>query len=146
AEPARVLEPLAQAGNAAVDDPFAHYEMLTQVNLKLSPPNLPGALEANAKQIALPTDNEDLLGPARLLRGELLLRLNQRDEARKVLERIRRSAPPGVYARARLLRAQTCQEDRLWAEASALWEEILKDTQEPMAEPGRAMYHLGVCY
>src|SRR5262249_55122373 len=123
-----------------------HYEMLTQLCLRLPQPNLQAALDANAKQLALPTDNEDLLEPARLLRGELLLRASKRDEARKVLGRIRRSAPPGIYARARLIRAQSCQQDRLWAEAAALWEEILKDAQEPVPDTGRTMYYLGMCY
>jgi tetratricopeptide (TPR) repeat protein len=146
AEAPRVLSLLNLTLDAA-DDLTQAYEMLTQVNLQLLQPNLVAALEANAKQLALPTDNEDLLAPARLQRGELLLRLQKSDEARKVLARIRPSArPPEVYARARLLRAQSCQQDGLWQEAAALWEEILRDTTESAVDSGRMLYFLGLCY
>ncbi len=146
ADPAGVLEVLTQSANSAIENPFEHYEMLTQLHLKLPQPNLQAALEANAKLLALPIDNEDLLAPARLLRGELLLRGNQRDEARKVLSRIRQSSPAGIYARARLLRAQSSQQDRLWGEAAKLWDEMLKDSQHPVPDPGRTKYYLGLCY
>jgi tetratricopeptide (TPR) repeat protein len=145
-EAPRVLSLLTQTLEAA-DDLTQAYEMLTQVNLRLPEPDLVAALEANGKQLALPTDNEDLLAPARLQRGELLLRLQKSDEARKVLGRIRPSArPPEVYARARLLRAQSCQQDGLWQEAAALWEEILRDATEPPADSSRMLYFLGLCY
>jgi tetratricopeptide (TPR) repeat protein len=144
--PGPVLDLLTHTPESASDDPFEYYDMLTQLHLRFVPPNLPAALDANAKQLALPTDGEDLLAPARLVRGEILVRLNQREEARKVLSRIRASSPAAVYARARLLRAQLCQEDKLWAEAMPLWEEILKDDQHPVPEPGRVKYYLGLCY
>jgi tetratricopeptide (TPR) repeat protein len=145
-EAPHVLEALTPTLDAA-DDATQAYEMLTQVNLHLPQPDVLAALEANAKLLALPTDNEDLLAPARLQRGELLLRLQKSDEARKVLGRIRPSArPPEVYARARLLRARSCQQDNLWQEAAALWEEILRDTTEAQGNTGRMLYFLGLCY
>jgi tetratricopeptide (TPR) repeat protein len=143
---ATVLGALSETIDAA-DDATQAYEMLTQLFLRLPEPNVPAALEANAKLLALPTDNEDLLASARLQRGELLLRVQKSDEARKVLARIRPSArPPEVYTRARLLRAQSCQQDGLWQEAAGLWEEILRDTSEAHADTGRMLYFLGLSY
>jgi tetratricopeptide (TPR) repeat protein len=141
-----VLDCLAQSSDAAIDDPAATYAMLTQLYLRLPQPNLQAALVSNAKQLALPTSDESLLAPARLLRGELLMRLGQADEARKVWARVPPTAPAGVYTRARHLRARSCQQDRLWQEAAALWEEIINDSREAPAEVGAALYDLGVCY
>ena len=145
-DPQRVIDTLAQAGEAAMDDPNEGLGMLTQAFLRLPQPNVAAALEANARQLALPTEDEEVVEPARFLRGELLLRLNRRDEARKVLARIRRTAPDGLYAKARRLRAESSQQDGLWQEAAPLWEEMLKEAPEEAPEAGRVLYYLGVCY
>ena len=108
--------------------------MLTEANLRLPVPDVEAALAANEKFLALPMDQEKVLAPARLVRAELLLRLQRRDEARVVLANINPTAPPAVYARARGMRATLCQQDELWSEAQKLWEEILQES--PYAAPG----------
>lgn len=145
-EPQRVLDCLAQTSEAAADDPADHFAMLAQLYLHLPQPNLEGALEANGRELALPTENEDLLAAARLLRGQLLLQLNRADEARTVLARIRRTAPGDGYARARLLRARSFLKDRLWKEAAPLWEEIVRETPAGTPAAGEARFYLGRCY
>jgi tetratricopeptide (TPR) repeat protein len=145
-DPKRIIDTLVPALETGTDDLHEAYGMLTQAYLRLPSPNLQGALEANAKQISLPTDDESLLDPARLLRGELLLRSKKPEEARKVLARIQRTAPNGIYARARQLRAQSCQDSGLWQEAAELWVEILNDTKAPPPDAGRISYYVGFCY
>lgn len=142
----RVIDYLSKTIEQVDDDRAAGYEMLTQCYLRLPAPNLAAALQANEAQLQLPTVPESRLVPARLLRGELLLRLQQRDAARKVLARIGSDAPPALLARARTLRARAFQEEEAWAEAAKLWEEILADRRQPSTDSGRIAYLLGCCY
>jgi tetratricopeptide (TPR) repeat protein len=141
----RVIDYLSRTIDQVEDDRAAGYEMLTQCYLRLPVPNLPAALQANEKQLQLPTEDSRLV-PARLLRGELLLRLQQREAARKVLVRIGPGAPPALLARARYLRAHSYQEEEAWAEAAKLWEEVLADRRQPPADASRIAYFLGWCY
>jgi tetratricopeptide (TPR) repeat protein len=145
-DPQRVIEALSRTTDAGAEDPAEGYQLLTQAYLRLPNPDVKSALDANRKHLALSTEDDDRLAPIRLLRGELLLRLHEGAEARKVLTRIGRTALRKTYAQARYLSAQSFQEDQLWAEAAALWEEILHEQDEPPCEPGRILYYLGVCY
>ncbi len=146
ADPQRVVDYLARSVDTAADDPAEAYAMLAQAYLRLPHPDIPAALQANQKQLDLPTDNEALLSPARLLRGRLLLRLHQPAEAHKVLRRIRPQAAPEVYYAARYLLAGSCQEQQLWDEAAQLWKEILDAHREPAGEKTAILYALGLCY
>lgn len=119
--------------------------LLTQLYLR-PPTDLQAALKANERQLQLPIEDDKLLGPVRLLRGELLLRLPDREAARKVLARISSRAAPAVYAQARFLLARSLQEDEAWGEAAKLWEELLADNRHPIPQPGRVLYCLGLCY
>ncbi|HLJ95292.1 MAG TPA: tetratricopeptide repeat protein [Gemmataceae bacterium] len=142
----RIIDYLKQSIEQVEDDRATGYEILTQCYLRLPIPNLPAALQANDKELQQPTTPESRLVPARLLRGELLLRMQQRDLARKVLIRIDTDAPPAMLARARSLRARSYQEEAAWAEAASVWEEILADRRQPPTEPGQIFYWLGCCY
>jgi TolA-binding protein len=144
--PDRVATRLAAAADQA-DDRAEAYTLLTRAYLAQDPPNLKGALEANLKlRQEVPQVDESVLGPARLLGGELLLRMGHPVQARQVLEKVGELAPPQVLARARLLRAQTYQDQRMWKEASELWKALLEDRRAPPPEPGKLRYHLGVCH
>lgn len=146
-DPVRIVSLLEQANAAgAADEPAEGWGLLTRAYLGLPKPDLEKALKANERLLALPTLNESVLAPARLLRGELLLRLNRRDEARAVLANVHANAPAAIFASARLLRATICQEDERWADARGLWEEILRDERTPPDDPDRVRYLLGVCY
>jgi tetratricopeptide (TPR) repeat protein len=146
ADPRRVIERLAPALEAGADDPFEGYGILAQAYLCLPTPDLPAALEASRKQLASPTTSEELLDPARLFRGELLLRMNEPAQAREILARVSPQAAPGLTARVRGLRAQSCQALGLWSEAAKLWQDVLHASSFPPADPGRVRYHLGRCY
>jgi tetratricopeptide (TPR) repeat protein len=141
-----IIPYLWQSIDLAAEDRGEGYDMLTQAYLRLPVPDLRGALLANERHLQLPADDESLLAPVRLLRGELLLGLKERDAARKVLARIGPGAPSAVLARARQLRARSYQDEEAWSEAAAIWEAILADGREKPAEPGRLRYYLGWCY
>ncbi len=143
----RIADYLSQSVEQAADDRSEGYGMLAQTYRVLN--NVSAALQANEWQLQLPTRDENLLAPARLFRGELLLGLKnpkEHDAARKVLVHIGPSAPPGIFSRARSLLARSYQDDQDWSNAERLWKEIVKDPGTPVAERGRILYDLGLCY
>ncbi len=146
ADAQEVIKCLAPSVESGAEDPFEGYRMLVDSYLRLLVPNIQAALDANKKQLDLPKIGEQLLAPARLLRGKLLLQLKQPEEARKVLARIGRETP-ALFAEARFLRAQSCQQDKLFSEAADLWQAILNDPTPPRPqELGRIWFSLAECY
>jgi hypothetical protein len=146
-DPKRVADRLAEAAHAEqADDPAEAYGMLTQAYLRMNPPDLQAALEANDKLRQVPLQDEKVLAPARLLAGELLTKLGKPDEAAKVLELVRDTAPPDVLNRARLLRARVRQDEGKWAEAAGLWQAALTDPRYRVPDRPAVLYHLGVCF
>src|SRR5262249_35400510 len=125
----RAIAYLERALLQGPDDAAEGFSLLAQAYLRLPAPNLEGALPANLKLLALPTLDEDVLGPARLQCGDLFLRLHRPAEARKILENIGAGAPRDVRYQGRTLQARACQDLRLWDEAVRVWQEVLKDTQ-----------------
>ena len=77
------------------DDPVEAYTVLTRAYLNLDKPDLEAALDANLKLRNLPQASEEALAPARLLGGELELRLKRPDLARRVLEKVGRPGDAG---------------------------------------------------
>ena len=120
--------------------------ILTQAYLKTSPPDVKAALLTNERQLQLPQEDDRLLDPVRLLRGELQLRIGDREEARGTLARISKAAPAPLLQRARYLRAQSFQDEQIWSQAAEVWEQIVADTRSPAADTGHVLYCLGVCY
>ncbi|HVS37148.1 MAG TPA: tetratricopeptide repeat protein [Gemmataceae bacterium] len=123
------------------DERVLGYTVLTQAYLQCTPPNLAAALAANLKLRNLQEATEEVLAPARLLGGELDLRLNKGDEARRVLENLGPMATPEMKAKARRLCARSYQSQNRWQEAAKLWEQALADG----LQKGEALYNLGVC-
>lgn len=146
ADRARVIDYLSRSVEHVADDRAEGYGMLAQAYLSLPTPDVQAALKSNEKQLALPVVNDALLAPARLLRGELLLKVGQRAEARKMLARIGANSAPVIYARSRYLLARCYQEDKAWEEAARLWEEVLADRKYGPANAGEVLYDLGICY
>jgi tetratricopeptide (TPR) repeat protein len=148
-DPPRVIFYLSQSIEPGADDRSEGYDMLAHAYLRLPVPDVRGALRANEKYLQQPTSDGPKLAAARLLCGELLLRLpepGRREEARKVLGRIDAQAPPDIRSRARALRVRIAQEEQAWAEAAHLWEEILNDPRDVPREPAPVWYSLGWCY
>jgi tetratricopeptide (TPR) repeat protein len=144
-DPEKVVQRLA-AGIEQADDPAEGWGLLAQAYLNLNPPNLKEALQANERLRQSPQVEEQLLAPAKLQAGELLLRLQLPAEARKVLEKIGDAAPPEILLQARLMRARTYQDEGKWMEAAELWRAILDDRRTTPPEPGKILYNLGICY
>jgi TolA-binding protein len=120
--------------------------ILTQAYLKANPPDVKSALLTNERQLQLPQEDDRLLDPVRLLRGELQIRTGEREEARGTLARISKAAPAALLQRARYLRAQSFQDEQIWSQAAELWEQIIADTNSPPTDTGHVLYCLGVCY
>jgi hypothetical protein len=136
---------LASSVEEVAGDQAEGYALLVQAHLRLPEPDLRAALHANQKLLALPTHNDETLAAARLARGEILLRLHEPAEARKVLERIGAGAPPALAFRARLLAAESCQQEELWADALRWWTDALRFPREASGEMGRILFNLGLC-
>jgi tetratricopeptide (TPR) repeat protein len=141
-----VVAGLLAAGIDAAENPAEAYDLLTHAYLRLTPPDLGKALEANEKLRQVPLAGEEVLAPARLTAGELYLRLGKPERARQVLEKVGEQAPPAVLARARLLRGRSYEDEGKWAQAAPLYKAALADGREPLAGAGAVLYHLGLCY
>ncbi|HZY88372.1 MAG TPA: tetratricopeptide repeat protein [Gemmataceae bacterium] len=134
------------AGVEEAENRVEALDLLTRAYLRLSPPDLRKALEANEQLRQVPLAGEEVLAPARLTAGELYLQLGKPERARQVLEKVGEQAPPAVLARARLLRAQSFEDEGKWAQAAPLYGAALADAREPLPAPGTVLYHLGLCY
>lgn len=143
---AQIIDALEHSIETGADEPAEGYALLADAYLRLPERNVEAALRANEKELAVHYVGEELLAPARLLRGELLLELKRTEEARKVLANIGVQAPPGVLAKARYLRALSFQQEEHWSEAEALWKETLEDRAYPPRDPAMLLFNLGVCY
>jgi tetratricopeptide (TPR) repeat protein len=143
-DPERVIK-LLELGVEQGDDVAAGYELLTQAYLRLAPPDVKNAWLTNEKLRQVPKLDEDVLGPAKLMGAQLLVRMHRSEEARKTLEKISPKAPPEVLAEARQLLGRLYQEDNRWSEAAEVWKTMLADARIPLPQPGRVLYDLGVC-
>jgi tetratricopeptide (TPR) repeat protein len=141
----RVIARLVE-GSPRSDNPAEGYGLLATAYLNLNPPNLQKALEYNRKLRDEPDLTDAQLTAAKLVGGELLLRMGKPDEARQSLEMITDQAPPEVLSRARLLRARAHQDEKHWGDAAQLYKAILADTRVPVPEPAWVYYNLGLCY
>jgi hypothetical protein len=144
-DPERVLESLART-IAVADDTFDAYGMLAQAYLRLPTPNPRAALEATQKQLGQPNVDDAALAQPRLLCGELLRKLEQPEEACKVLARVGPGAAPHLVFQARFLRASILQEEGIWTEAALIWESIRAEPRTANTGLGKVLYSLGLCY
>jgi tetratricopeptide (TPR) repeat protein len=143
--PAKVVAALLPAIDAGADDPAdaaRGYGLLAEAYLKLPKPDLTAALAATEKQIDQPVVSPEL-APARLRRGELLVRLNRLDEADEVLKNVK--TPPEVASKARRLRVRLLEQAERWDEAASVWREVLDDSAAPPQDRPAVLYHLGLC-
>ena len=140
-DPARVAVALEKALDISPADRVEGYALLTALHLRGPEPDLLSALRANEKLLAQPNLTDP--NPARLQRGELLVRLGRGRDARQILNRIPAGAPE--FAAARHVRALSWYQDEEWQTAAALWEEALSGPDRP-PHAGEALYHLGLCY
>jgi tetratricopeptide (TPR) repeat protein len=139
------LKDLIEDGADDAHDKARGYGLLAETYLKLPKPDLEAALAATVKEIDLPNVDAVLLAPARLRRGELLLRLDRADEARDVLSHLGDKAPPETVARARRLLVGSLEKDNLWGDAAGVWRDIHNDSRVPPPDRAAVLYHRGLC-
>jgi tetratricopeptide (TPR) repeat protein len=146
--PAKVIAALLPSIEAGADDDTdaaRGYGLLAEAYLRLPTADLEAALAATVQQIDRAIIDDGVLGPARLRRGELLLRLDRQPEALEVLKNVGPKAPPDVAARARRLRLRILEQTEAWDQAAPLWREVLDDRRSPPPDRGAVLYHLGLC-
>jgi tetratricopeptide (TPR) repeat protein len=146
-DPRKILERLLPSIDEGADDPYDGYYMLAQTYLRLpeKEQDLQAALAANSKLLELPQDKDYVLAPARLQRGDILLRLHKADAAREALEKVGSQAPPEVLSQARYLLAWSHQQEAHWQKALALWKETLADLKSSVQHKDLILYNLGIC-
>jgi len=144
-DPERALELIATSVSRGTDQPARGYALLVQGYLHMPRPNLEAALAANQKQLQFAETDKEIL-EARLLGGELLMRLGKPHEALEVLQPIGSKAPQEARIRARLLQTECCQRDNRYAEAIRYWKDLLANAAEVPGGKARILYHLGLCY
>jgi tetratricopeptide (TPR) repeat protein len=144
-DPARAARYLAHSVADGADDPAEGYRMLAQAYLRLPVPRLEAAYGAFMKLFALPTDDEAVLGPARLACGEILLRQKKPAEALRMLGSIGPHAGKRLQGRARYLQGRCCLELGLWEKAIPHWKAVLRHPREAPGGRGQVLYYLGLC-
>jgi tetratricopeptide (TPR) repeat protein len=135
-----------ESAAAQADSRVEAYSLLTDVYLRMNPPELNKALAANLKLRNVEELTEAEANQAKLRGGDILLRLGRTQEARKSLEKIDDRAPIELIQQARLLRARTYQAEKNWAEAALQYQAALADTRHPPVNAALARYNLGLCY
>jgi tetratricopeptide (TPR) repeat protein len=135
-----------ESAAAHADSKVEAFSLLTDVYLRMNPPKLNEALAANLKLRNAEELSEAEANLAKLQGAEIELRRGKPVEARKSLEKIDDRAPVEILQRARLLRARTYQEEKLWKEAALQYQAALADTRHLPADAPLARYQLGVCF
>jgi len=108
-------------------------------------PDFTKALKANEEFRNIPLLSEEKRIPAQILGGELLMKLQRPDEARKVLQNINSGRNLGLEIKARQLLARSYMEEGLWLEAVNIWKQILDSPKEVLGDAGKPLYFIGVC-
>lgn len=139
------LQSTVEAGAESPEEAARAYGMVAEAHLRLGKPDLEAALAATEKQIQQPLVNDVLLAPARLRRGELLLRLKRSDEARQVLRNVGHQAPPAIVAQARQRLAQSLEAEEQWSDAAEVWRQLREDRANPRRDSSLILYRLGLC-
>jgi tetratricopeptide (TPR) repeat protein len=144
-EPDQVVRYLADSVAQGADNPAEGYRMLAQAYLRLREPRLQAAYKAYLKLFDLPIDDEEVLGPARLACGEILIQQKKYTEALRMLRNLGTGAGKPLLARAHYLQGQCCMELRLWDQAIPHWQAVLRHPEEAPGGRGQVLYYLGLC-
>jgi len=141
----RAIAFLSQGVEAGAGPRAETYRLLVDASLALPTPDLDGALGFSKKLLEVSAD-PDAVGQTRLLRGELLVRKQQRVEAIKELDRVGNNVAPALRVKARLMQADICKDEGLWHRGAAVWKELFADAKLVPGGKGRILYELGHCY
>lgn len=141
----RTVLALLEKAAPGAQDPAQAWQMIEAGYLKLTPPDLPGALRANEQIRSTPLIPEDRRALAQLNGGEILMKLGQVEEARRTLEKISSRASPEVFQKGRLLLARSYHDESRWAEAAQQWQRYLGESKPSPQDAAIAYLMLGQC-
>ncbi|HEY1375879.1 MAG TPA: tetratricopeptide repeat protein [Gemmataceae bacterium] len=144
-DPAKAAALLEKSADA--DDPIEGHGLLALAYTRLSPPDLPKALEAAKQQLdrALRTNDAKVQAVARFRLGELHLQVKNVKDGRQMLSNVGPEAPPEKFYAARVLLAESYEETQEWAAAARNWEQARQDPKLAGAAKARVLYRLGRC-
>lgn len=143
-DPKAALELLEKAAQGA-EDQAAAWQLIEDGYLKLSPPDLAGALRANEQIRSTPLILEERRAQAQMEGGEILMKLGQVEEARRTLEKISPRASAEIFQKARWLLARSFHDESRWAEAAQQWQRYLTESKPTPADAAVAFLLLGQC-
>lgn len=138
------LEQLEKANLEADRNPEC-LNLLSLGYMRSLEPDFIKALKANEEFRNIPLLSEEKRIPAQILGGELLMKLQRPDEARKVLQNINSRKNPSLEIKARQLLALSYMEESLWLESVNIWKQVLDSPKEVLTDAGKPLYFLGVC-
>lgn len=146
-DPARTIEALTRYLPDG-DNPAEGHRLLTELHLAAAPPHEAAARDHLREFLTHAPTRADArtLNQARLRLAELHLKLNEPEEAQKVLDRVGPDAPPEVFAAARLLLARQRQAENDWAGAATLWEQVRDLRAGTDAQRAEALVRLAEAY
>jgi tetratricopeptide (TPR) repeat protein len=143
----RAIELMTHATDHGATPTLAGCRALLRANLKLPAPDLDSALAASQRVLDLIDERDaETLARARLQHSNLLLQKGLRAEAIKELEHVGTKVSAPQRLEARLVRARICQEEGLWSQAAAIWQEVVPDAALAPGGPAAVYYALGTCY
>src|SRR5262245_19442215 len=147
ADPNHTIEFLTSYLSAG-DDPAEGHRLLADLYLKVAPPNEAKARDSlrNFLRHAPARADARSLNQARVRLAELHAKLNEPEEARKVLDRVGPEAPPELYAAARLMLADYHRADQDWTGAVKAWEQVRDMRGATEAQRSEALVRLGEAY
>jgi hypothetical protein len=143
-DPHRAIELLSKSLPDGADNPAEGYGLLVQAHLRIPAPDLDSALAALIQQLAVCEDETTRI-QAQMLRGELLLKKEQRAEAIKVFDSLGPKAPLEIRLKARYLQAQAAMQEGWWGRAIPWWQELLGRPDFVSGGKGRIYYNIGLC-
>lgn len=122
-------------------------DLLVKCYLKLPIPDPQGALVANERLRSLGMLTDEQRGQAQLSAGELLLKLQKPEEARRVLDKVGSRVSSSVRNRAGILLAQSFQDQGMWTQAAEAWQNLLdSETSTDAQMLSTAWLSLGICH
>lgn len=146
--PTRKVIDTLRTSVGAGDDTAEGYRLMAESYRKLTPPE--DVNERNSWRDYLkhaPTRADArLLNQARVRLAELHTKLDEHEEARKVLERVGPEAPPEVFASARLLLVRYLVAEENWVHATELLEQVRDMKGATDSQRAQALSQLAEAY
>ncbi|VTR98454.1 tetratricopeptide repeat protein [Tuwongella immobilis] len=146
-EPNQVIDAL-QASTNASEDPAEGFRRMAEACLRMSTPDYRQARGHLREFISrsLPHTDPKKIARSRLLLGDLHIRLNEYEDARKVLERVPVDVSPELYLTAQTQLARTYLAENDVDSAMKALEQAKAVKSSVPGQQESVLYYLGLCY